>query len=235
MTSAFARKNWFAGKSFTQHWTDRILHVWEDLLEPYRKRAVTVLEIGSWEGRSAVFFLEYLPQARITCIDTFAGGDEHQEGRFGGAVGQLERRFDANVAAYAGRVEKIRSRSFPALDALLQSGRRFDVVYVDGSHKRDDVLIDSVLAWQLLNPGGLLIWDDYLWGAQLRTDERPQPAIDAFLALHEGEYVRRYQDVQVAIEKTAPADAQAPRMIVPTRTVPRTVRNFLKFLKGAPI
>jgi hypothetical protein len=38
--------------------------------------AVKILDIGSFEGRSAVFFLKYLPGSTIVCIDTFAGTPE---------------------------------------------------------------------------------------------------------------------------------------------------------------
>ncbi len=33
------------------------------------------------------------------------------------------------------------------------------VIYVDGSHKARDVIADAVLAWALLRPGGILIFD----------------------------------------------------------------------------
>ena len=39
----------------------------------------------------------------------------------------------------------------------------FDLVYIDGSHSAKDVLLDSLLAWRLLRPGGAMIWDDYEW------------------------------------------------------------------------
>ena len=39
----------------------------------------------------------------------------------------------------------------------------FDFIYIDGSHMRVDVLLDAVLAWQLLKPGGIMALDDYEW------------------------------------------------------------------------
>lgn len=33
------------------------------------------------------------------------------------------------------------------------------VVYIDGSHAAKDVIADAVLAWALLRPGGVLIFD----------------------------------------------------------------------------
>src|SRR5689334_22074915 len=47
-----------------------------------------------------------------------------------------------------------------------------DVIYVDGSHARNDVIVDSILAWRLLRPDGLMIWDDYNMEPQLPDEER---------------------------------------------------------------
>ena len=46
--------------------------------------------------------------------------------------------------------------------ALLAEGRQgsFDFIYVDASHRAPDVLLDAVLAFQLLRIGGLIIFDD---------------------------------------------------------------------------
>src|SRR5262249_28550437 len=89
-------------------------------------------------------------RARITCIDVFTNTDH-------------ERQFDATMAPFAPRVEKIKSRSVPALDSLFVQNRAFDVIYVDGSHARNDALMDSLLAWPPLKPDGIIIWDDYVW------------------------------------------------------------------------
>ncbi len=37
----------------------------------------------------------------------------------------------------------------------------FDIIYVDGSHVKNDVLEDAVLSWRLLKNGGLMVFDDY--------------------------------------------------------------------------
>ena len=38
---------------------------------------------------------------------------------------------------------------------------RFDLVFVDASHRYDDVLRDSRDALRIVRPGGLIVWDDY--------------------------------------------------------------------------
>ena len=57
-----------------------------------------VLEIGSFEGRSTVFFLETILQqgaeiAEIHCVDTWLGGIEHHDFD----MYSVEQRFDANM------------------------------------------------------------------------------------------------------------------------------------------
>jgi hypothetical protein len=133
---------------------------------------------------------EHLPHAHVTCIDTFDGPHEA--------------RFDANVSQFAGRVEKIKARSTPALDALHASGRLFDVVYLDGPKARGDVLVDTMLAWRLLKPAGIFIWDDHLWQrGKLPDADRPQQAIDLFCSTFSRAMTVLHWDRQVVVEKRA--------------------------------
>jgi predicted O-methyltransferase YrrM len=217
----------YAGKSFTVDWTTPHLETLARLVSPTGVH--DILEIGSWEGRSAIFFLEHCPDCRITCIDTFQGGREHA------GMDQLtsvEARFDSNLAGYGDRIEKIGSRSIPALDRLAEEGRRFDLIYVDGSHDRDDVVLDSFLAWRLLRQDGLMIWDDYRWQLQLPLHKRPQEAIDFFLTMHTGELEVVHLLYQVFARKRA-FDGQ-PRPL-PGLKAPRTLNNLYRFLTGRPI
>lgn len=218
---------WYADKSFTSDWTSDKLQNWTRFLSA--TAVGCVLEIGSWEGRSAIFFLESCPDCIITCVDTFKGGREHV-----GADGlaTIEGRFDSNLASYGARVEKIRSRSIPALDRLGAQGRLFDVIYIDGSHQQDDVVIDSFLAWPLLKQGGLLMWDDYRWKRDLPERDRPERAIDMFLKLHDAELDILHIAGQVIARRTAPVDVPKP---LPGMTIPRNLRNLYRFAMGSPI
>jgi hypothetical protein len=218
---------WFQGKEFSQDWTSPHFPVWARVLEDWRGRAIDALEIGSWEGRSAVFFLEFLPQCRIVCVDTFAGSPEHLANPDWRAnLPEIERRFDANTAPYRGRVEKIRANSVAALDVLAKAGRRFDLIYVDGSHRRDDVLVDTLLAWPMLNAGGRLIWDDYGGGKRLPDAERVQPAVDLFLDLHGGEARTLHRGYQVIVEKTAAPEARPSALRRRIRKIGRRLSRY---------
>src|SRR5438874_3389921 len=65
--------SWYDGKHFSFDWTSWHFPNWFNLLKKYRTRKARVLEIGSWEGRSAIFFLNFLPRCKVVCIDSFAG------------------------------------------------------------------------------------------------------------------------------------------------------------------
>lgn len=157
-----------------------------------------ILEIGSWEGRSTLWFLEHCPCATVACVDTFEGGDEHQGSA--SLVG-LEARFRNNVAKYADRVIVHRGVSGDALFGVGAPGS-FDVAYVDGSHTSWDALTDIVLSFQLLRPGGLMLIDDYGGGDPgnlLPTS--PRPAVDAFLHIMQSKISVLHFGYQVHLQK----------------------------------
>src|SRR5262245_3910490 len=176
---------WFAGKRFSTDWTSRFFAPWAELFAARRHEALATLEIGSWEGRSAVFFLRYFPNARLTCIDTFAGSPEHAlRDKWRDALPQIEQRFDANLAEFGARVEKIKDTSAQGLARLAAAGRRFDIVHIDGSHHADDVFADATACWPMLGAGGIMIFDDYTWTFFEDPQRHPGPGVDRFLAAH---------------------------------------------------
>jgi len=193
---------WFAGKDFSTDWTSSRIPIFAESLSDRRERVRNVLEIGSWEGRSAVFFLNFFPDCKVTSIDTFAGSaetDNHSD--WAALVPHCEQRFDANLAEYGPRVEKIKSSSGAALPRLATAFRRFDFIYVDGSHHSADVYSDATLSWPMLERGGVLAFDDYGWALMEAEAECPKLGTDAFLAGHEGQYRELYRGYQIIIEK----------------------------------
>ena len=186
---------WFEDGEFTSDWISFNFDVWAKLLEPLRGQPINILEVGSFEGRSAIFFLEYLPLSNIVCIDRFEDV---------GFPGYGER-FQRNTGKYANRVEAIRAESIPALHGLLRGGRRFDLIFIDGCHVRDNVLIDSMLCWYLLGISGILIWDDY--DLDIASYSGPRGGIDQALKIYEGELVELRKASQVIVRKTGESRA----------------------------
>jgi hypothetical protein len=203
--------SWYAGKLFSSDWTSGNFPIWARLLRRYRDLAPRILEIGSWEGRSALFFLNYLPHSRLVCVDSFTLSGPLLETpseamtQFGvnsqNFDPNYETHFDINLAAFRERIEKIRRTSAEALGELGIEGRRFDIAYIDGSHHAVDVYRDAVLTWPMIVRGGLVIFDDYRWEHKHGTGEHPKPGIDSFLRAFESDYSIIHDAYQLAISK----------------------------------
>ncbi len=106
-------------------------------------------------------------------------------------MAEVETRFDGNILialkarTTPARVRKVKDTSLHALATLISQNEKFDLIYIDGSHKAPDVLADSVNAFHLLRVGGLLIFDDYLWTDDVTKGKDilnlPKIAIDSFV------------------------------------------------------
>lgn len=178
--------------SFTNDWVSAHSPVWKLLLKD--SPAVSkLLEIGSYEGRSTVWWMGNAFRAtgkgEIFCVDTWEGSPEHE----GTDIPAVEERFLRNTAIARAKtkakikVHVLKGRSTDRLAHLIADGHglSFDLIYVDGSHQCPDVLSDLVLAFELCKVGGLIICDDYLWSSAVHGQENPldQPklAIDSFV------------------------------------------------------
>ena len=177
---------------FTKDWFGWAPPVWEQLIpmlpgEPGKR---TFLEIGSFEGRSMVWIAENMMQPGdfIICVDTWCGGEEHSAED----MAAVEARFDHNLQLLHRNqlvdhdndisIDKVKSTSIVALATFLSDGGSgtYDFIYIDGSHIAKDVLTDACMAWPLLKPKGIMVFDDYMWGNPRDILHRPKPAIDAF-------------------------------------------------------
>jgi predicted O-methyltransferase YrrM len=122
------------------------------------------------------------------------------QGNYADSGEQVEARFDENLRPFAGRFDKFKGRSYEVLATLVAGGHRFDGVYIDGDHYGPEVLRDGILAFTLLKPGGILIFDDYLWRMPI-VRVYPGEAIDAFLHVLRHEITVVAKGSQVAICK----------------------------------
>ena len=175
--------------------------MWNRIFDQHKPR--NLLEIGSFEGRSACYIIEKCAAtidggASLTCVDTWEGSVEHQSGGpVASVMSEVERRFDHNtrIALYkaSNRVtlRKVKQSSHDAMATMIAAGQlqSFDLIYIDGSHEAPDVLADAVLAFPLLRQGGIMIFDDYLWSMHRPGTQdvllMPKPAIDAFMNIYQ--------------------------------------------------
>lgn len=188
---------------FTTDWHVQRESLWQTLFLPSAgKPGLRFLEIGSYEGRSAVWLLENVLTgvgSRLTCVDPWQRYDQRHEDDFAA----VRLRFFNNVEAreWPAKVFVCRTTSRAFLPEAICDGRKYDCVYVDGSHDAADVLHDAVLSWSLLDPGGLLLFDDYNWRPKDGGADCPATAITAFMAAMEGRFTLIAAGAQVALRK----------------------------------
>ncbi len=180
------------GYSFTVDWFSPCIPVWRELLSQLPGIG-KVIEIGSYEGRSAVWLIENAFKAggkgELYCVDTWKGGVEHHVAD----MSAIEERFLGNIATAKSRsradvtVHVLKGSSLELLASLLSEGHglSFDLIHIDGSHQCPDVLGDAVLSFQLCKVGGLILCDDYCWSQEPHGSEdllnQPKLAIDSFV------------------------------------------------------
>jgi len=163
-------------------WGWYLSQVKEWMAHVYNPAPVHVLEIGGFDGVSANLMLDFVfphPKSRLTAIDPFLLDPTTPE------VGENTRAHfleNALRGEHQDRIELVECLSFEALSGMEPD--QFDFIYVDGSHLARHVLEDAVLAFPLLKVGGILGFDDYLWGQGRQQSARPMPAIDAFEAVY---------------------------------------------------
>ena len=167
---------------FTKDWFHWAPEVWQQLIPLLPQGNRSFLEIGSFEGRSTVWILENMMGAKgnITCIDTWEGGEEHSaedmKAVYERFVHNMKTIKNKRACGLSTRIGK----SVNELADCIGAGEEYDFIYIDGSHIAKDVLTDTCMAWQLLKPKGLMVFDDYMWGNPRDALHRPKIAIDAF-------------------------------------------------------
>ena len=173
---------------FTNEWNKDVPSLWEGYLKEWIPNKL--LEVGSYEGSTTCFLIDNVPTlTEIFCVDTWEGGIEHVT--IGEDMSAVESRFDRNLnIALASRenvpdLYKLKGMSYKVLSSLMAEHEgTFDWIYIDGSHMAADVLTDATLCLNLLRPGGVIVFDDYLW-EQIPTGKfdntSPKMAIDAFI------------------------------------------------------
>ena len=176
---------------FTKDWFNWAPEVWTQLIPllPGEPGTRYFLEIGSFEGRSSVWIIENMMQDgdHLDCIDTWQGGEEHGDED----MDAVWNRFQSNIELAMSKFDRKRlalpwkTDSLTYLGAAIGEGKQrpYDFIYIDGSHVAKDVLTDACMAWPLLKPEGLMVFDDYMWGNPRDALHRPKIAIDAFTTI----------------------------------------------------
>ena len=194
---------------FSMDWFTPSIPIWRKALAPYvSKPDLQYLEIGVFEGRSLIWVAENVltnPSSHFTVIDPFldqfedknSNSEEYDKDWF--AKKNVETTYYDNIrlCGIEDRVTTMKGFSQTEMEKLPIAA--YDIIYIDGSHRTRDVLEDAILAMRRLKVGGIIIFDDYLWGGEKYSS--PFPAINIFYALYEDELDVVHKGYQVIFTK----------------------------------
>ena len=177
------------GKRFSNDWFTGNIPIWLDAFNQFKfnpNSPINILEIGSWEGLSALFLAERFPKAQMTCVDTWEGADEHKnlDAATVATLSKIEEAFAANLADHRDRINAKKMTSDEYF-ASVPHQDIFDLIYVDGSHAAEDVKKDAENSLRALKPGGLLIFDDYQFKYYTEPHRNPAKAINDFIRVNQ--------------------------------------------------
>jgi predicted O-methyltransferase YrrM/tetratricopeptide (TPR) repeat protein len=154
-----------------------------------------ILEIGTFTGTSLIEMLKLYPEAKGVAIDTWKNYDEDGNQILKSMEERgIEEIFYENIrqSGMENRVIGMKGDSVDKLCELIEHGKQFDFIYVDGSHKCLNCYVDMVLGWQLLRKGGVLAVDDVLFNYKMVEDGDhlgyPLKAKEHFMEKYDGQY-----------------------------------------------
>jgi hypothetical protein len=180
-------KLWFLNNFETLHST--ILNY----VNPLYK--IDVLEIGSFEGLSTVFFSELFlknNESTLTCVDPFFNikDNDHLE-----VMDKLtEKKFDYNMLhnPYNKQiyVNKITSDNF-----FINNKNLYDFIYIDGCHIPEYIDRDMRNSFSCLKKYGIMWMDDYAANTDIMK------VMHKFLEDYNGSYIIIHIGYQIALQK----------------------------------
>lgn len=192
--------------NYTHNWNQQFINNTKEF-----KNLDLALEIGCFEGLTSNYICDKLlsENGKLICVDPLentylseklTAKDEKNNKTVNSYFDGQYDRFIENTK-HQERISLWRMLSSVAIPRLLKEYKGlFGLIYVDGDHRAKGVYNDGVGAFSLCKEGGIIIFDDYQWGKEYRTN-RPKTGIDKFLSEYVGRYRILHMDYQVVIMK----------------------------------
>jgi predicted O-methyltransferase YrrM len=167
-------------------------------------KKIFILELGSYTGMSLIQLVKLIPNSYGTGIDMWSN---YNENSLLNVIDNynVKQSFYKNIKN-AGLQDKIHGIQIDTTSALIQfikDNKKFDFIYVDGSHLLLDCYSDLILSWEILENGGILAIDDYTYNSD-NSDKilnSPFQAVNHFLKIFNGKYKLLNISYRVFLEK----------------------------------
>ena len=185
--------NWFAdGKAVNN---------FSAYLSKHKDTKVDFLQLGAYTGDATKWLFENVlthPESTLTDVDTWEGSDEVAHKQMDWK--SVEQTYDDKNKEWleSGRLIK---KKMTTGEFFTSNNKQFDFVYVDADHHAIWALKDGLEGYSFLKNGGILAFDDYMWGPNLPKEDRPGPGIDAFLICYANRTTVLERGLQVWLRK----------------------------------
>ena len=167
----------------------------------FQGREIKMLQLGAWAGHASEWLCNNI-NGHLTDVDAWAGSVAGPNNEKSLSIIQ-----DIDIAEaekeYYERTGGLPVTTFKGTtnEFFEQNTEKFDFIYVDASHIREDVEMDGENALKVLNPGGLIVFDDFLWYYGKDIDLVPYGAVLDILKNHYSEIKPLMMNYQAWIQK----------------------------------
>jgi tetratricopeptide (TPR) repeat protein len=169
---------------------------------------IKVLEVGTYTGISLINIVKLIPNSIGFGIDKWSNyieGDNNKTVEILNNIDELkvEASFYKNIAVEGleNRIHGVKGDSYEVLFKMMKENKNFDFIYVDGSHLSFDCYLDLVISWKILDKGGILAIDDYLYNMGKSIIDSPYEAVNNFLQKHNKEIKILHKGYRVFLQK----------------------------------
>lgn len=143
-------KNFKLSKNYFKHNAP----IWFEIFKKHNliNKKINILEIGTFEGMSFLFFNKYLNFENLFCVDLYENDNF-----------KLNREKFNNYKFYNCSSDDFFKKKINI---------KFDIIYVDGSHNVKDVYNDLINSDIFLEENGIIIIDDLLLDIEFRRNQK---------------------------------------------------------------
>jgi hypothetical protein len=147
----------------------------------YKDVKVDFLQLGAYTGDASVWLFDNVlthPESTLTDVDTWEGSEEEEHMDMDWK--SVEDTYDQKLRPFLDSGQLIKKK-MTTKEFFKSNDKKYEFVYVDADHHAIWALRDGLDGYSCLNNGGILAFDDYMWGSSLPKMDQPKTGIDAFL------------------------------------------------------
>jgi hypothetical protein len=185
--------NWFTTNGASRNFASQ--------LSKFKDVKVDFLQLGAYTGDASAWLFDNVlthPESTLTDVDTWEGSEEEEHMDMDWK--SVEETYDQKLRPFLDSGQLIKKK-MTTKEFFKSNEKKYEFVYVDADHHAIWALKDGLDGYSCLNNGGILAFDDYMWGASLPKMDQPKTGVDAFLISYANKVTVLEQGLQVWTKK----------------------------------